>query len=54
MKDKTHNHILFLLYSAVYNGMMVLATGSIIQSFMLESGIGEGEVFMSPCFRSPR
>lgn len=44
MKDKSCNYILYLFYYTMYNCMMALATGSVIQTFLMESGIGEREV----------
>ena len=38
------NHVLYLIQSSAYNCVSILALGSVFQSFMLESGIGEQQV----------
>ena len=44
VKEKIRNYILFLLYTATYGCMAVLTTGSVMQTFMLESGIEEYKI----------
>ncbi len=44
MREKNRNHILYLTHGSLYSILMALSSGSVFQSFMLESGIGENEV----------
>lgn len=44
MRERNLNHILYLVQNALYSILIALSSGSVFQSFMLESGIGENEV----------